>query len=64
MSGARIKVNLKKRGRPATGNDPLISLRMPQATIDAIEALAARNAESRAQTIRRLIGLALKAKLK
>jgi hypothetical protein len=50
-----IKVHQKKRGRPATGRDPLISARIPQEAIDALEALAAREGETRSTIVRRAI---------
>jgi metal-responsive CopG/Arc/MetJ family transcriptional regulator len=45
----------KKRGRPATGRDPLISARIPQEAIDALEAIAARDGETRSKLVRRAI---------
>jgi hypothetical protein len=35
----------KKRGRPATGRDPLIALRMPPEERQAVEAWAAKQAD-------------------
>jgi Ribbon-helix-helix protein, copG family len=58
-----IKVH-KKRGRPATGNDPLVSARLPQNVIDQIEGWATANGLSRSKAIRRLVELGLKAKSK
>jgi Arc/MetJ-type ribon-helix-helix transcriptional regulator len=58
-----IKVHPKKRrGRPATGKDPLISARLPQELIDEVEGWAAANSASRSEAIRRLVELGLKAK--
>jgi hypothetical protein len=56
-----IKVHLKKRrGRPATGKDPLVSARLAQELIDSVEAWASSNRASRSEAIRRLVELGLK----
>jgi hypothetical protein len=58
-----IKVHPKKRrGRPATGKDPLVSARLPQTLIDQVEHWACSNEASRSEAIRRLVELWLKAK--
>jgi Ribbon-helix-helix protein, copG family len=58
-----IKVHLKKRrGRPATGKDPLVSARLPQQLIDQVEDWAASHDASRSEAIRRLVEFGLKAK--
>jgi len=59
-----ITVKQKKRGRPATGVDPLVGVRFPQGAIDAIDAWAAKAGDdvSRSEAIRRLVDLGLKAK--
>jgi hypothetical protein len=50
------KVIPKKRGRPATGKDPLVALRLPPAMISTIDKWAADNgATSRSSAIRALI---------
>jgi Arc/MetJ-type ribon-helix-helix transcriptional regulator len=55
-----IKVHPKKRrGRPATGKDPLISARLPQSLIDNVEAWATANKASRSEAIRRLVEIGL-----
>jgi Arc/MetJ-type ribon-helix-helix transcriptional regulator len=54
-----IKVHLKRRGRPATGKDPLVSARLPRAMIDQVEAWAARNDATRSEAIRSLVELGL-----
>jgi Arc/MetJ-type ribon-helix-helix transcriptional regulator len=55
-----IKVHPKKRrGRPATGKDPLVSARLPQTLIDQVEHWAASNEASRSEAIRRLVELGL-----
>lgn len=57
-----ITVQPKKRGRPATGKDPLVGARFPQDLIDSIDAWAAENDASRSEAIRRLVELGLKGK--
>jgi hypothetical protein len=57
-----IKVQPKKRGRPATGKDPLLTVRAPKAVIQAIEDWAAKNGISRSAAVRRLVELGLKVK--
>jgi metal-responsive CopG/Arc/MetJ family transcriptional regulator len=55
----------KKRrpGRPATGRQPPVTLRLPQALIDAIDAWSKRNkAGSRSDAIRRMIEAAIEPK--
>jgi hypothetical protein len=56
----------KKRGRPATGKDPVTALRLSPALTDAIEGWAARQHDepNRSEAIRRLVELGLKAKAK
>jgi Arc/MetJ-type ribon-helix-helix transcriptional regulator len=57
-----IKVHPKKRrGRPATGKDPLVSARLPQSVIDQVHEWAATNEASRSEAIRRLVELGLSA---
>lgn len=57
-----IQVQPKKRGRPATGKDPLVGARFPQELIDAIDAWASQNDASRSEAIRRLVELGLRTK--
>lgn len=59
-----IKVHQKKRGRPATGRDPLVSARIPQRVIDEVEEWAAKSdgGLTRSKAISRLVELGLKAK--
>lgn len=52
---ASPKASSKKRGRPATGKDPLITVRLPPDMIKALEKRAGREAMSRSEAIRRLI---------
>jgi hypothetical protein len=54
-----IKVHLKRRGRPASGKDPLVSARLPQSMINQIADWALHNAATRSQAIRRLVELGL-----
>jgi hypothetical protein len=51
-----------KGGRPATGKDPLISARVPPATIGAIDTWAGNNGVTRSEAIRRLVELGLTVK--
>ena len=55
MAQKSIKAIPKKRGRPATGKDPLVAMRLPQEMIDGLERLAAENGVSRSKVIRDLI---------
>ena len=64
MGRSTKKVTPKKRGRPATGKDPLVSTRMPTALIGEIDAWANRGAVKRSEAIRRLVELGLKVKSK
>jgi hypothetical protein len=59
-----IKVQRKKRGRPATGKDPLLTVRAPKAIIQAIEDWAAKNAVTRSEAVRRLVELGLTVRAK
>jgi hypothetical protein len=59
-----IKVTPKKRGRPATGKNPITSVRFPPALTEAIDAWAAKTdgGIAHSEAIRRLVELGLKAK--
>jgi Ribbon-helix-helix protein, copG family len=57
-----ISVKRKKRGRPATGTEPLYGVRISDDLMGRIEKWAAENAASRSEAIRRLVELGLKAK--
>jgi hypothetical protein len=60
-----IKVDQKKkRGRPATGRDPMVSARIPAATIGAIDEWARRNETTRSGAIALLVELGLSVKTK
>jgi hypothetical protein len=47
----------KKRGRPATGKDPMLTFRAPPETIAALDAAASADAEapSRSELVRRIV---------
>jgi hypothetical protein len=64
MKASREKVRPKKRGRPATGKDPMMAGRMPVALIEEIEAWADAHAVSRSEGLRQLVQLGLNAKPK
>jgi hypothetical protein len=56
-----ITVRRKKRGRPATGVDPLVAVRLPPELIKAIDEWAKQSGErSRSHAIRALIERGLK----
>ena len=54
-----ISVIPKKRGRPATGRDPVIPVRLPPKMIEQLEELAARRKATRSQVIREFLRKAL-----
>ena len=54
-----IRVKPKKRGRPATGKDPLVGARLPPALIDQLDAWASRGSIGRSEAMRRLLERAL-----
>jgi hypothetical protein len=57
------KPKKKRRGRPATGRDPMIGLRAGKELTAAIDAWAERHAvKGRSEAMRLLIELGLKAK--
>jgi Arc/MetJ-type ribon-helix-helix transcriptional regulator len=52
-----------KRGRPATGRDPFVGIRLPAPLIEDIQAWSDKHeAASRSEAIRRLVELGLKVK--
>jgi len=58
-----ITVNVKKRGRPATGQDPVSAVRLPTDLTAEIDAWAEKKGlDTRSDAIRRLVELGLKAK--
>src|SRR5258708_2845830 len=57
-----ISVPPKRRGRPATGRDPVVEVRMPSGVIQAIDRWAARFTDlDRSAAIRALVELGLRA---
>ena len=63
MKQSSKRVILKKRGRPATGNDPVRAFRMSDQFMARVDGWAAEQTDqpSRAEAIRRLVELGLKA---
>jgi hypothetical protein len=61
--GKSIKVHQKKPGRPATGRDPAVTIRLPKEVLDDVETWAAKQEGglNRSQAINWLIKLGLKA---
>ena len=53
----KVKVIPKKRGRPATGRDPLVALRLPPSLVSQIEKWVGKQDSglSRSEAIRRLV---------
>jgi Arc/MetJ-type ribon-helix-helix transcriptional regulator len=60
------KVTPKRPGRPATGRDPVLTVRLPMALRSTIESWAKQQEDrpSRSEAIRRLIEIALANKTK
>lgn len=61
---SRKKVTPKRRGRPATGKDPIRTFRLSDEKIAEIDAWAVRQPDkpSRSEALRRLIDVGLKAR--
>ena len=57
--GKSIKEMPKKRGRPATGKDPMVNLRMPPELISSVDAWGRSSGITRSEAIRRLVEQAL-----
>ena len=58
-----IHVNVKRRGRPATGQDPVSAVRLPKDVTAAIDAWAKKiGLKSRSEAIRQLVELGLTVK--
>ena len=59
-----IKVHQKKIGRPATGRDPAVTIRLPEKVLDDVETWASKQEGdlNRSQAIRALVEIGLKAK--
>lgn len=67
MASSNEKVTPKRRpGRPATGKDPLVTVRLPKMMIEALDRAAAVTGSSRSELIRGAVerDLSLKAKEK
>lgn len=58
---ASIKKVIRKKGRPATGTDPMLAGRVPASLIKAVEVWAAKMDVSKSEAIRRLIQKGLEA---
>jgi predicted DNA-binding protein len=54
-----IKVKPKKRGRPATGKDPMVGARLPPDLTTRIDAWAKKHGMTRSAAIRALIEASL-----
>ncbi len=58
-----ISVNVKRRGRPATGQDPVSAVRLPADLTAEIDAWSEKHgSETRSEAIRRLVELGLTVK--
>ena len=55
-----IKEIPKKRGRPATGKNPIVTVRLPQPMIDALDSRATSVRVTRSEVMRQLIEAGLK----
>jgi hypothetical protein len=66
MSTKKVLPKKRKRGRPATGKDPVSAIRLSPGLRMAIEAWAKQQPDkpSRSEAIRQLVEFALKAKSK
>jgi hypothetical protein len=63
MAKSIVVKHKKKRGRPATGHDPFVGIRLPKELLAQIAKWSEGNeAGSRSEAIRRLVELGLKAK--
>ena len=62
MAGSIKKATPKKRGRPPTGKAPTRTLRVTDEFMANVDAWAEANEIGRAEAIRRLVELGLKAK--
>lgn len=60
---AESRKPVRKRGRPATGRDPLVTFRLPAEAIAGIEAWSRQlpDKPSRSEALRRLVDLGMKA---
>jgi hypothetical protein len=65
MKRSITEIQKRGRGRPATGRDPAVTTRLAEETIGAVDKWASKNdVPTRAEAIRRLVELGLKAKSK
>jgi hypothetical protein len=62
MKSSRKNGTKKRPGRPATGQGIQIGMRWPKDTVAAIDAWAEAHGMSRAESLKRLVELGLKAK--
>jgi hypothetical protein len=56
------KVSPKKRGRPATGRDPVVAGRVPEVIVAEMDAFAKREGITRSAAMAELLASGLKAK--
>jgi len=56
----RPKIEKPKRGRPATGFDPVLTVRLPDDLVKGLEAWAKKNGLTRSDAIRQFIELGIK----
>jgi hypothetical protein len=61
MSGSIKKVEPKKRGRPASGKDPIVGFRSPPDLTAKIDAVAEKHGLARSAAVRRLVESGLEA---
>ena len=61
MANSNKVIPKKKRGRPATGKDPITALRLPPTLLAAVEAWAKKQVDdpNRSEAIRRLVDIGL-----
>jgi Arc/MetJ-type ribon-helix-helix transcriptional regulator len=64
MAKSNKVIPKKRRGRPATGRDPLTALRLPPSMLNEVETWAADQDDepNRSEAIRRLVEIGLKAR--
>lgn len=55
MSDATVSVKQKRRGRPPTGRDPLVGIRLPVETVAKVDEIAQADGSSRSVVIRQAI---------
>ena len=60
-----VKVHQKKPGRPATGRDPAVTVRLPQYVLDQVKTWATQDGNmNRSQAIGRLVEIGLTVNMK